>query len=98
MVAQTGEFRLVILAPGTDAEGARRLVARLQRELDATATKAPLAAEFPLRVGYCAVPDFAAAKLDMRELVQRAESALDQVPNGAEGPSRVMSFDQLSVA
>jgi DNA-binding response OmpR family regulator len=98
VVAQTGEFRLVILAPDTDAEGARLLVARLQRELDATSKKTTIPGEFPLRVGYCAVADFAAANVDMKELVHRAESALDRVPTGGEGFSSVISFDELPLA
>ena len=94
VVAQTGEFRLAILAPDTDAEGARLLVARLQRELDAASRKTTIPREFRLRAGYCAVADFAAANLDLKELVHRAESALDHVPAAGEG-SGVVSFDEL---
>jgi CheY-like chemotaxis protein len=97
VVAQTGEFRLAILAPDTDAEGARLLVARLQRELDAASKKTATPREFRLRAGYCAVADFAAANVDMKELVHRAESALDHVPIGGED-SDVVSFDELPSA
>jgi DNA-binding response OmpR family regulator len=98
VVAQTGEFRLAILAPDTDAKGARLLVARLQWELDAASRKTTIPDEFRMRAGYCAVSDFAASKVDMKELVHRAESALDHVPAGGEGSRGVVSFDELPVA
>jgi PleD family two-component response regulator len=94
VVAQTGEFRLAILAPDTNAEGARLFVARLQQELD-EASRKTTPGEFRMRAGYCAVADFAAANVDMKELVHRAESALDHVPTGGRSSSRVVSFDEL---
>ena len=98
VIAQTGEFRLAILAPDTDAKGARLLVARLQRELDAASNKTKIPGAFRVRAGYCAVADFAAGNVDMKELVHRAESALDHVPTGGEGSSGVVSFDELPLA
>lgn len=97
VVAQTGEFRLTILAPDTDADGARLLVARLQRELDAASKHTANPRGFRLRAGYCAVADFAAANVDMKELVHRAESALGHVPIAGE-ESAVVSFDELPSA
>lgn len=98
VVAQTGEFRLAILAPDTDAEGARLLVARLQWELDAASKKTAIPGDFRMRAGYSAVADFAAANVDMKELVHRAESALDHVATGGKGSSGVVSFDELPLA
>jgi DNA-binding response OmpR family regulator len=98
VVAQTGEFRLAILAPNTNAEGAQLLVARLQRELDGASEMATIPGEFQMRAGYCAVADFATANVDMKELVHRAESALDYVPAGGGGFSGVVSFDELPLA
>ena len=64
VVAKTGAHQLSILAPDTDDAGARLLVARLQKELDAAAQKLPAGSALRLRAGYCAVPDLAAANVD----------------------------------
>ncbi|HET9637316.1 MAG TPA: response regulator [Gemmatimonadaceae bacterium] len=94
VIATRGETQLAVLAPDTDAAGAKLLVARLQRELQASRRGA--AANVQLRAGYCAVSDLAAAKVDVNELVHRAESALAHV--GSVGtPESVMSFDDLPV-
>jgi len=97
VVAKTGDTQLAVLAPDTDAAGARLLVARLQRELDAASRNSTHADSFRLRAGYCAVPDLAVAKVDLTELVHRAESALARV--GSPGQSdAVVSFDELPVS
>lgn len=93
VVAKTGDSQLAILAPDTDAEGARLLVARLQRELEAASKNARLGS-FRMRAGYCAVSDLAAANVDLNELVHRAESALAQVGAPGQGEA-VVSFDEL---
>ncbi len=99
VIAKTGEMILAILAPDTDAAGARLLVARLQRELDAS-TRGP-AGRAPgstrLRAGYCAVSDLAAANVDLAELVHRAERALAHVSAGGQHEA-VVSFDELPVS
>jgi GGDEF domain-containing protein len=97
LVAKTGDTRLSILAPDTDAAGARLLVARLQRELEAASKRAKTPSSVRLRVGYCAVSDMASANLDLTELVHRAESALDSVPITGKGDT-VVSFDELPVS
>jgi len=78
VVGRMGESRLAILAPDTDAPGARLLVARLQRELDKAATEHTIPYPVRLRAGYSAVPDLATARIEVEDLVHRAESALDQ--------------------
>jgi PleD family two-component response regulator len=97
IVAKTGASQLSILAPDTDAAGARLLVARLQRELDAASKTATSSGSFKLRAGYCAVADLAAADIDLTELVHRAESALAQVPSDGQGEA-VLSFDELPIS
>jgi DNA-binding response OmpR family regulator len=97
VVAKTGESRLAFLAPDTDAAGARLLVARLQRELEAASTNTASRGPVRLRAGYCAVSDLAAAKVDLSELVHRAESALAHVPVSGQLDS-VLSFDELPVS
>jgi DNA-binding response OmpR family regulator len=93
VVAKKGESQLALLAPDTDAAGARLLVARLQREIDASRGRGR-GSTVRLRAGICAVSDLATAKLDVHELVHRAESALAHI--GTAGmPESVISFDEL---
>jgi DNA-binding response OmpR family regulator len=94
IVAKTGDSQLSILAPDTDAAGARLLVARLQRELDAASRSTTTGGSFKLRAGYCAVPDLAAADIDLTELVHRAETALAKVPADGRGDT-IVGFDDL---
>lgn len=82
VIAQTGASRLAIIAPDTDAAGVRLLVARFQRALDEASKDTTLAGRFRLRAGYCAVADLATANLNLTELVERAERALDRVSTG----------------
>ncbi|HEV7837419.1 MAG TPA: response regulator [Gemmatimonadaceae bacterium] len=97
VVAKTGDSELAILAPDTDAVGARLLVERLQRELAAASKHAAHPQSFRLRAGYCAVPDLAAANVDVNELVRRANSALAHVPAAGKAGT-VVSFDDLPTA
>ncbi len=94
VIAKTGDSQLAILAPDTDAAGARLLVARLQRELEAASKNARFGGSYRMRAGYCAVSDLAAANVDLNELVHRAESALAQVGAHGQGEA-VVSFDEL---
>ncbi len=93
IVAKTGDAQLSVLAPDTDAAGARLLVARLQRAL-ASSGKRKMGTPVRLRAGYSAVSDLAAAKVDLNELVHRAESALASVPTSGDGET-VVGFDDL---
>lgn len=95
VIAMRGEWQLAVLAPATDAAGARRLVARLQSELESTGRGK--GSEVRLRAGYCAVSDLAAAKVDVNELVHRAESALALVGTAGQ-PGSVLSFDDIAAS
>ena len=97
VVAKTGASQIAILAPDTDAAGARLLVARLQREIDAASKNPSQSASFRMLAGYCAVSDLSAANVDVTELVHRAESALARVPADGHGEA-VMSFDDLPLS
>ena len=97
VVAKTGDSQLAILAPDTDAAGARLLVERLQRELAAASKHAAHPQSFRLRAGYCAVSDLAAAKVDVNELVRRANSALAHIPAAGRAET-VVSFDDIPTA
>ena len=97
VIAKTGKSQIAMLAPDTDAAGARLLVARLQRELDVASKKSSHSGSFRLLAGYCAVADLSAANVDISELVHRAESALAGVPVDGKGDA-VMSFDDLPLS
>jgi PleD family two-component response regulator len=94
VVGHAGDSRFAILAPDTDATGARLMVARLQREIDRAARNKTISGEIRLRAGYSAVSDLATANLNVAELVHRAESALDHAPLKADGET-IVSFDDL---
>lgn len=96
VVGHVGDFRLAILAPDTDAEGARLLVARLQRELDRAMKNKTISGQVRLRAGYSAVSDLAASKVNVAELVHRAESALDHAPLQGDSDA-IVSFDDLPI-
>jgi GGDEF domain-containing protein len=97
VVAKTGDSQLAILAPDTDAAGARLLVARLQREIDTASKSTTHSGSFRLRAGYCAVSDLSAAHIDITELVQRAKSALAHVPASGLGEA-IVSFDDIPLS
>lgn len=94
IVGHMDESRLAILAPDTDAEGARLLVARLQRELDKATSSKAIPSPVRLRAGFSAVSDLAASNLNVAELVHRAESALDYIPK-RKNADTVLNFDDL---
>jgi DNA-binding response OmpR family regulator len=94
VVGHVGDSRFAILAPDTDAAGARLLVARLQREIDRATRNKSIAGEIRLRAGYSAVSDLATANVNVAELVHRAESALDHAPLKEDGDT-IVSFDDL---
>jgi len=96
VVGHVGDLRLAILAPDTDAAGARLLVARLQRELDRASQTKSIGGKVRLRAGYSAVSDLAESQVNVAELVHRAESALDHAPIQGEGDA-IVSFDDLPV-
>jgi GGDEF domain-containing protein len=94
IVGVTGDERVAILAPDTNAEGARLLVARLQREFDKASQTHTIEGRVRLRAGYSAVSDLAAANVSVDQLVHRAEAALNHIPARAVGDV-VFSFDDL---
>jgi len=96
VVGHVGEMRLAILAPDTDAAGARLLVARLQRELNRATKDKAISGQVRLRAGYSAVSDLALSKINVAELVHRAESALDHAPLQGEGDA-IVSYEELPV-
>ncbi|HEY0528170.1 MAG TPA: response regulator [Gemmatimonadaceae bacterium] len=94
IVGHMSESRLAVIAPDTDAEGARLMVARLQRELDRASRNKVIKGDVKLRAGFSAVSDLAAAHLNVADLVTRAESALNHVPRNADAP-QVLAFEDM---
>lgn len=97
IVGISGESRVAILAPDTNSDGARLLVARMQREFDKASRNHLIEGRVRLRAGYSAVSDLAAAQVSVDELVHRAEMALAQIPARTVGDV-VVSFDDLPPA
>lgn len=96
VVGHVGESRLAILAPDTDAAGARLLVARLQRELDRASQNKTIAGQIRLRAGYSAVTDLAQSRINVAELVHRAQSALDHAPIQGDATA-IVSYEDLPI-
>ncbi|HEX6629053.1 MAG TPA: response regulator [Gemmatimonadaceae bacterium] len=96
VVGLVNESRLAILAPDTDAAGARLLVARLQRELDRASKNKTIAGQVRLRAGFSAVTDLAESNVNVAELVTRAQNALDHAPLQGD-TSVIVSFDDLPI-
>ena len=94
VVGHVSDTRIAILAPDTDAAGARLLVARFQSELDKASKNKSIANVIRLRAGYSAVSDLATASVNVADLVHRAESALDHAPIQG-GRNAIVSFDDL---
>lgn len=93
IVAHLSASRLVILAPDTDAAGAKLLVGRLRRALSQS-TRSTTVTDTGLRAGYSAVADLADSGLEPAELVRRASSALDHLQL-ADMTDASISFEEL---
>jgi PleD family two-component response regulator len=94
VVGYVGESRFAILAPGTDETGARQFVGRLQRALERSAPAAEPVAQAALHAGFYAAADFGASGVDAREVVGRAEAALQHALSGSGGGD-ALNFDDL---
>lgn len=97
VIGYIGDGTFVVLAPDTDANGASRLIDRLQRAAaeSALVPEAP-PGEVPLSVGYWASADLAHTKLAKEEdVVGRATTALSHIRR-THRVSGVVSFDELS--
>jgi PleD family two-component response regulator len=75
-VGRLGPAEFAVLAPDTDARGAKQLGTRLGNVIERTGPATGLAGPLRLRVGYHAVGDFHTAGLGGLDLLARATSAL----------------------
>lgn len=90
VIGRLGPNEFVVIAPGTDAEGARRLAQRLT---GVSGNGHGAVADMPqLRAGYAAVGDIAAAKIEPVDLFVRAVVALRSA-QAVEAGERIRSFD-----
>jgi PleD family two-component response regulator len=71
-----GALDFAVVAPSTTGEGARRLVERISQ-----AAQAALGEGTPveLKAGYCAVSDYGAGEMDVREMLEQAWAAVGEV-------------------
>jgi diguanylate cyclase (GGDEF)-like protein len=95
-IGRLGPVEFGIVAPATQATGARQLVARLMTAIAShpfglEGTEAPL----QIRAGYAAVPNFAEASVDAVELLFRATGALRVARSEREGAA-VRAFGDTS--
>lgn len=94
VIGHLGRSEFGIIAPSTAADGAVRLVERIQ----ATVASAPLSTDegqqaLHIRAGYAAVPNFAESSVDAVELLLRAATALRHV-KGSES-SGITAFEDV---
>jgi diguanylate cyclase (GGDEF)-like protein len=76
-IGRIGQLEFAIIAPATPAEGAVRLAERLRESVEQIPVEVDgVQRRITLRVGYCAVPDFADSAVDAEEILLRATMAL----------------------
>jgi two-component system cell cycle response regulator len=94
-VGRLGPLEFAVIAPSTSPAGAVRLAERLRSVVEST----PLLVEdepydVDIRVGYCAVMNFAESPVDAVEMLLRATTALH---HARENGDAIKSFDQVPV-
>jgi len=92
-IGRAASARVAILAPDTDALGARALVARLQHGLDEASRTGAMSGKYHLRAGYCSIADAAGAKLAPADLFGRAATALERL-QATGSHEAVMGFEE----
>ena len=92
-IGRLGAAEFAVIAPGTAAGGAVRLVERLGQMLETAPTGRdhPAPGTLRVRAGYCAVPNFAESSVDAVEMLLRATSALRSLRN-SNAAERVRAF------
>jgi hypothetical protein len=93
-VQRGAKFGRALPQPSSVSLTGRDDVARFQGELDKASTNKSISNVVRLRAGYSAVSDLATAKVNVADLVHRAESALDHAPIQGDR-SAIVSFDDL---
>lgn len=65
-----------VVAPATSSDGARRLVERISSTARTALEAHPSGHQIEVRAGYCAVSDYGAGEIDVREMLERARAAM----------------------
>ncbi len=94
-IGRLGDEEFAVIAPGTEANGVRLLVERLERVLAGVVPDN--GGQLPLRAGYCAVPDYTTSSVDAVEMLLRATSTLRQL-RADGGLERLRSFEAAAPA
>ncbi len=93
LIGRLGDAEYAVIAPATPSSGVVQMVDRLDRIL----REREGGADTPirLRAGYSAVPDLAASRLDVLQVVLQASNALRSLL-AEPGAGRVRSFDEVT--
>ncbi|HLV26842.1 MAG TPA: response regulator [Gemmatimonadales bacterium] len=88
-IGRLGPTEFAIVAPATEADGARSIMERLQRAVESEPLVLPGESRtLRVRTGFYAVPDLSASALDPVELMVRAAAALRQNARAGELAAR----------
>ena len=95
-VGRLGQSEFAVIAAGTEAQGAIRLIERISESIETLQAPADRDRAMRVNAGYCAVPDFAESGVDAVELLLRAATALRH--NRAKDPrQRISAFSDIPV-
>lgn len=79
-IGRLGQLEFAIVAPGTSANGAMRLIERMRESVaSAPVSIDGVSRQVRIAAGYCAVDDFSQSNVDAVELLLRATAALRHV-------------------
>jgi diguanylate cyclase (GGDEF)-like protein len=79
VIGRIGQNEVAVFAPETHAEGAQKLVERLQTAIQRRATQTGQNAPPPMRTGFFAVPNFREAPVEPAEMLRRASATLREI-------------------
>jgi len=94
-IGRLGQSEFAIIAPGTEANGAVKLVERLRASVESSPTRVGKRA-VRIRAGYSTVPDFADSSVDAVEVLLRATTALRQLRTEQNGRD-IRSYEELPI-
>jgi len=94
-IGRLGQSEFAIIAPGTEANGAVKLVERLRASVESSPTRVGKRA-MRIRAGYSTVPDFADSSVDAVEVLLRATTALRQLRTEQNGRD-IRSYEELPI-
>jgi PleD family two-component response regulator len=87
-MAHLGGDEYLVVAPDTEPEGVRRMVARLTAVLEQSK------GQYRLRAGYSAVRDFGAARIEPGAMMDRATAALRYLLR-RQNPGSLLAFEEI---